>query len=76
MASRFNSFWIAGLVSIILKEACAEDHLILRKPPAYWGSDRQSSIGHLEKGLDDATKYNWQIVDMKNDWKKIYAFEK
>jgi len=41
-----------------------------------WAYDRKSHIGNLEKGLDDATKYNWQIVDMKNDWKKIYSFEK
>jgi phosphoserine phosphatase len=38
--------------------------------------DRKSHIGNLEKGLDDAAKYNWQIVDMKTDWKKIYPFEK
>ena len=38
--------------------------------------DRKSPIGHLEKGLDDAAKYHWLIVDMKNDWKKIYPFEK
>jgi len=37
---------------------------------------RKSHIGNLEKGLDDAAKYNWQIVDMKTDWKKIYPFEK
>ena len=35
--------------------------------------DRQSHIGQLNKGLDDAVKYNWLIVDMKNDWKKIFA---
>lgn len=34
--------------------------------------DRQSSIGHLEKGLDDAGKYGWLVVDMKNDWKQIF----
>jgi hypothetical protein len=38
--------------------------------------DRDSPIGKLNKGLDDATKYNWLIVDMKKDWKKIYSFEK
>jgi len=38
--------------------------------------DRKSHIGNLEKGLDDAAKYNWMIVDMKTDWKKIYPFEK
>ena len=34
--------------------------------------DRNSSIGRLDKGLNDAAKYNWTIVDMKNDWKSIY----
>ncbi len=37
--------------------------------------DRQSPLGHLEKALDDAKKYNWLIVDMKNDWKRIYSWE-
>ncbi len=37
-----------------------------------WAYDRQSHIGNLEKGLDDAAKYNWVVVDMKGDWKKIY----
>ena len=34
--------------------------------------DRDSSIGRLDKGLDDAAKYGWLVVDMKNDWKEIY----
>lgn len=38
--------------------------------------DRDSHIGKLEKGLDDAAKNNWLVVDMKQDWNKIYAFEK
>ena len=38
--------------------------------------DSQSPIGKLEKGLDDAAKYNWLVVDMKTDWNKIYPFEK
>jgi phosphoserine phosphatase len=37
-----------------------------------WAYDRTSHIGHLEKGLDDAAKYNWLVVDMKNDWKEIF----
>jgi phosphoglycolate phosphatase-like HAD superfamily hydrolase len=41
-----------------------------------WSYDRSSSIGHLERGLDDAAKYNWLVVDMKNDWNVIYPFEK
>ena len=38
--------------------------------------DRNSSIGHLKKRLDDAAKFRWLIVDKKNDWNKIFAFEK
>jgi len=41
-----------------------------------WAYDRQSHIGKLEKGLDDATTYNWLIVDMKSDWKRIYPDDK
>ena len=41
-----------------------------------WAYDRQSHIGKLDKGLDDAAKYDWTVVDMKNEWKKIYAFDK
>ena len=37
--------------------------------------DRKSAIGHLEKGLDDAQKYNWLVVDVKNDWKKMYPWQ-
>ena len=34
--------------------------------------DRDSKIGHLEKGLDNATKYGWVIISMKRDWKTIF----
>ena len=37
--------------------------------------DRDSPIGRLNKGLDSAAKYNWKIIDMQKDWKKIYSFE-
>ncbi len=38
-----------------------------------WAYDRTSHIGHLERGLDDAAKYNWLIVDMKTEWKEIFG---
>jgi phosphoglycolate phosphatase-like HAD superfamily hydrolase len=41
-----------------------------------WAYDRQSHIGRLGKGLDDADKYNWQLVDMLKDWKSIYPANK
>lgn len=38
--------------------------------------DRTSSFGRLDKALDAAGKNGWTIVDMKNDWKKVFPFEK
>jgi hypothetical protein len=32
----------------------------------------KSSIGRLNKGLDEANEKGWTVVDMKNDWNKIY----
>jgi len=37
-----------------------------------WAYDRDSHIGKLDKGLDQANSENWTVVDMKNDWKEIY----
>jgi len=37
-----------------------------------WAYDRESHIGKLDKALDEAIKKGWIVVDMKNDWKKIY----
>jgi hypothetical protein len=37
-----------------------------------WAYDRQSSIGRLDKGLDEARAKGWTIVDMKRDWRVIY----
>ncbi len=41
-----------------------------------WAYDRNSHIGTLNKGLDDAAKYGWKLIDMKTDWKLIYPFDK
>ena len=38
--------------------------------------DRDSMVGQLKRGLDDAAKQGWIVVDMKNDWKKIFSFDK
>ena len=37
--------------------------------------DRQSKIGKLDKALDEASARNWTVVDMKRDWKRVFAFE-
>ena len=37
-----------------------------------WAYDRKSHIGRLDKGLDEARKNGWTVIDMKKDWKVIY----
>jgi hypothetical protein len=34
--------------------------------------DRQSSVGRLDKALDEGRQRSWTIVDMKRDWKVIF----
>jgi phosphoglycolate phosphatase-like HAD superfamily hydrolase len=41
-----------------------------------WAYDRKSSIGRLDKALDEAKSRGWAVVDMKRDWKVVYPFEK
>lgn len=38
--------------------------------------DRDSHVGKLDKGLDEAPKRGWTIIDMKSDWKTIYPSDK
>ncbi len=40
-----------------------------------WAYDRESHIGRLDKGLDEANAKGWTVVDMKKDWKVIYPFQ-
>ena len=37
-----------------------------------WAYDRESHVGKLDKGLDDAKAKGWTVVSMKDDWNKIY----
>ena len=34
--------------------------------------DRKSSVGRLDRGLDEAGARGWVIVSMKSDWRRIY----
>ncbi len=37
--------------------------------------DRDTSFGRLDEALNAAAINRWTVVDMKNDWKKIFAFQ-
>jgi phosphoserine phosphatase len=41
-----------------------------------WAYDRPSSIGQLDRALDEARAKGWTLVDMQKEWKRIYPFEK
>ncbi len=40
-----------------------------------WAYDRKSSVGRLDKALDEATLRGWTVVSMKNDWRRIFPFD-
>jgi phosphoserine phosphatase len=40
-----------------------------------WAYDRESLIGRLDKGLDEAKAKGWTVVSMKADWKRIFPVE-
>ena len=40
-----------------------------------WNYD-VTPLGRLEKGLEEAKAKGWTVVDMKDEWKVIYPFEK
>lgn len=37
--------------------------------------DRKSPFGKLDRGLDEAGKRGWTVVNMKQDWKAVYSFQ-
>jgi phosphoserine phosphatase len=37
-----------------------------------WAYDRDSHVGKLDQGLDEAAAKGWTVVDMKNDWKVVH----
>jgi len=34
-----------------------------------------SSMGKLDEALTEAAAKGWTVVDMKNDWNRVFAFE-
>ena len=41
-----------------------------------WAYDRTSHIGKLDKAWDEAKAKGWIVVDMKTEWKRVFAFDK
>ena len=45
-------------------------------PLGEWAYDRESHIGRLDRGFDEAHEKGWTVVDMKHDWEVVFALEK
>jgi phosphoglycolate phosphatase-like HAD superfamily hydrolase len=41
-----------------------------------WAYDRNSRVGMLARALDEADERGWVVVDMKDDWRAIFPFER
>lgn len=37
--------------------------------------DRDSHVGRLSRGLDDAAAQGWTVIDMAADWGRVFAFQ-
>jgi phosphoglycolate phosphatase-like HAD superfamily hydrolase len=40
-----------------------------------WAYDRESDVGRLDKGLDEAKARGWVVASMKGDWRRVYPFD-
>jgi hypothetical protein len=40
-----------------------------------WAYDRDSHVGRLARGLDEAPARGWTVVNMARDWKRVFAFD-
>lgn len=37
-----------------------------------WAYDRESHVGRLNRGLDEAEERGWILVDMKKEWRRVF----
>jgi hypothetical protein len=41
-----------------------------------WAYDRESHIGRLWRGLDEAPQRGWVIASIQRDWKRVFPVDK
>ena len=41
-------------------------------PAREWAYDRESHVGKLDRGLDEAANLGWTVISMRDDWRMIY----
>jgi phosphoserine phosphatase len=40
-----------------------------------WAYDRSSKVGRLDRALEEAGARGWTVIDMRRDWRRVFAFE-
>jgi phosphoserine phosphatase len=40
-----------------------------------WAYDRTSAVGALARALDESARRGWVVIDMKRDWRAVFAFQ-
>jgi phosphoglycolate phosphatase-like HAD superfamily hydrolase len=40
-----------------------------------WAYDRDSAVGRLDKGLEEAAAQGWTVVSMREDWNRIFVVD-
>jgi hypothetical protein len=38
-----------------------------------WAYDRASTVGKLDRGLDEAPKRGWTVLSMRQDWNAVFG---
>lgn len=38
-----------------------------------WAYDRNSKVGRLDRGLDEARERGWTVVSMRDEWKQVFT---
>lgn len=41
-----------------------------------WAYDRESLVGRLDLALQEAQRRRWPVVDMRQDWKRVFPFDR
>lgn len=37
-----------------------------------WAYDRESHVGRLDRGLDEASQRGWTVINMQRDWRQVF----
>ncbi len=61
---RYTTDGRAGSLGVLVHHTDAERE---------WAYDRESSIGRVVRGLDEASQRSWLLVDMAADWARVHA---